>query len=68
MKYNMKKNLTMNDEIKLKSVTKNDYKFLFELLAQRDPRANISHREMPTYQRHIRFVKSKPYAKQKSNI
>lgn len=59
----MKKNLTMSDEIKLKPVTKNDYEFLFEILAQRDPRANISHRKMPTYQQHVRFVKSRPYAK-----
>jgi len=53
----------MNNTIKLKLVTKNDYKFLFDLLAQRDPRANISHRKMPTYEQHVKFVRTKPYAK-----
>jgi len=49
--------------IKLKIVTKSDYLFLYELLKERDSRANISHRKMPTYKEHINFVKSKPYSK-----
>lgn len=53
----------MDNALRLKPVTKNDYRFLFDLLSQRDPRANISHRKMPTYQQHVRFVRSKPYAK-----
>jgi len=53
----------MSDKVTLKSVTKNDYVFLFDLLTHRDPRANISHVKMPTFQQHVRFVKSKPYAK-----
>lgn len=53
----------MNNKIKLKLVTKNDYEFLYKLLAQRDSHANISHRKMPTYQQHVKFVRSKPYAK-----
>ncbi len=35
--------------ISLKSVTNSDVKFLFDLLKERDPRVNISHRKMPTY-------------------
>lgn len=35
--------------------------FLYDLLAERDPIANISHREMPTPEQHLNFVKSMPY-------
>jgi len=49
--------------ISLKSVTNSDVKFLFDLLKERDPRANISHRKMPTYSQHTKFIKSKPYSK-----
>ena len=49
--------------ISLKSVTNSDAKFLFDLLKERDPRANISHRKMPTYSQHTKFIKSKPYSK-----
>ena len=49
--------------IKLKTVTKSDHLFLYELLRERDPRANISHRKMPTYREHVKFVMSKPYSK-----
>ena len=49
-----------------------DFRFLFNLLEQRDNRSNISHKKMPTYSEHIKFVKSKPYSKwyiiQKSKI
>lgn len=36
-------------------------KFLYELLKERDPIANISHREMPPFEYHARFVDSHPY-------
>ena len=49
--------------ISLKSVTNSDVKFLFDLLKERDPRANISHSKMPTYSQHTKFIKSKPYSK-----
>jgi RimJ/RimL family protein N-acetyltransferase len=49
--------------IKLKEVTKPDCRFLYDLLKQRDPRSNISHKKMPTYQDHVKFVLSKPYSK-----
>jgi RimJ/RimL family protein N-acetyltransferase len=49
--------------ISLKSVTNSDTKFLFDLLKEREPRVNISHKKMPTYNEHIKFIKSKPYSK-----
>jgi RimJ/RimL family protein N-acetyltransferase len=49
--------------IGLKSVTNFDVKFLFDLLKERDHRVNISHRKMPTYSQHTKFIKSKPYSK-----
>ena len=48
-------------EIKLKNIPKNDFRFLYELLSERDSVANISHKKMPTYDEHVRFVTSKPY-------
>ena len=50
----------MKKEIFLKKVTKNDFDFLYELLKSRDPRTNISHKSMPSFEEHIKFVKSKP--------
>lgn len=35
---------------------------LWELLAERDPIANISHKQMPTMEQHLEFIRSKPYA------
>lgn len=49
------------DNIKLVKVKKSDYEFLYELLKKRDPRANISHRKIPTYEEHQKFVTSNPY-------
>jgi len=52
-----------NHIISLKPVTKSDYRFLYDLLRERDPRANISHKKMPSYEKHIEFVSSRPYSK-----
>ena len=52
-----------SSEIFLKSVTMSDAKFLFDLLQERDTRANISHKKMPSYDEHVHFIKSKPYTK-----
>ena len=49
--------------ITLKTVTKSDSKFLFDLLKERNPKANISHKKMPSYDEHVDFIKSKPYTK-----
>ena len=53
----------MKDKITLKPVTENDYEFLYKLLSERNPSVNISHKKMPTYKQHIKFVKSNPYSK-----
>ena len=53
----------MTDIVKLESVKKSDYRFLYVLLSQRKSLANISHKRMPTFGEHIRFVKSRPYSK-----
>jgi RimJ/RimL family protein N-acetyltransferase len=49
--------------LKLKNVSKTDCPFLYELLKQRDSHVNISHKKMPTYDEHVKFVMSKPYSK-----
>lgn len=49
--------------VKLKSVSKFDFSFLYELLLERDQKVNISHKKMPTYKQHVRFMNSKPYLK-----
>lgn len=36
-------------------------RFLYKLLAERKPHQNISHKEMPSYDDHVKFVRSKPY-------
>ncbi len=50
-------------KISLKPVRKTDCPFLYEMLLERDDRVNISHRKMPTYSQHVKFVMSKPYSK-----
>jgi hypothetical protein len=52
-----------NNQIVLKLVSNSDYRFLYNLLKERDSRANISHKKMPTYNEHLKFIKSKPYTK-----
>jgi RimJ/RimL family protein N-acetyltransferase len=34
---------------------------LYQLLKEREPNENISHREMPTLDQHLQFVLSRPY-------
>ena len=53
--------LGMDSNIKLNQVTKNDTLFLYDLLKNKDPNANISHKKMPSYDEHVKFVMSKPY-------
>ena len=50
-------------KLKIISVSSEDVKFLYELLIERDPKANISHKKMPTFQEHTKFVDSRPYKK-----
>jgi hypothetical protein len=49
--------------INLRSVDKLDIKFLYNQLKERDPKINISHKKMPTYTEHSKFVLSKPYSR-----
>ncbi|EGG41211.1 hypothetical protein Nlim_2020 [Candidatus Nitrosarchaeum limnium SFB1] len=49
--------------IRLRNVNQSDFRFLYNLLKERDPNMNISHKKMPTYSEHVKFVKSKPYTK-----
>lgn len=49
--------------VTLKSISKSDLPFLYGLLKQRKPHVNISHKKMPTYNQHVKFVMSKPYSK-----
>lgn len=53
----------MKEHIVLNPVKKTDHIFLYELLSQRKSLVNISHKRMPTWEEHVKFVKSKPYAK-----
>jgi RimJ/RimL family protein N-acetyltransferase len=34
---------------------------LYELLGERDETVNISHKAMPSFDEHVRFIQSKPY-------
>jgi len=49
--------------IRLRNVNQSDFRFLYNLLKERNPNMNISHKKMPTYSEHVKFVKSKPYTK-----
>lgn len=49
--------------LKLVSVyqEKSSSELLYRLLKERSPKTNISHRKMPAWREHVRFVRSKPY-------
>lgn len=49
--------------VRLKQVTPDDYRFLYELLEERPDYANISHHAMPGWDAHVRFCDSQPYEK-----
>ncbi len=42
-------------------VRRYDAEFLWELLAERKPHQNISHRKMPTWNEHLNFILNHPY-------
>lgn len=48
--------------IRFRKVKISDVGFLYELLMQRDPNTNISHKKMPTFLQHKKFVESNPYS------
>jgi L-amino acid N-acyltransferase YncA len=51
------------EDLKFKIVTKADVRFLYNQLKERDSKINISHKKMPSYNEHAKFVSSKPYSK-----
>ena len=55
--------VNMDLDVKLKPVTRSDIRFLYNQLKERDPTINISHKKMPGYTEHSKFVLSKPYSK-----
>ena len=55
--------MEISDSVYLQLVSKKDHQFLYDLLKERKPTTNISHRKMPTYNDHVKFVLSKPYSK-----
>jgi RimJ/RimL family protein N-acetyltransferase len=57
------KKTMLDDEIKFKEVDKSDIKFLYQHLKERDPITRISHKKMPTFVQHEKFVLSHPYTK-----
>jgi len=50
-------------DLKLRKIEDSDFNFLYKLLKERNPKENISHKQMPSYQQHVKFIKSKPYQK-----
>ena len=50
-------------QIELVNIKKSDIEFLYDLLENRDSRTNISHKKMPSFEQHVKFVSSKPYQK-----
>lgn len=49
-------------ELKILSPTADVCAFLYGMLRDRPPEANISHRNMPSYDDHCRFVQNHPYS------
>lgn len=47
--------------IEFKYVTEDDHEFLYDLLIARPLYANISHKRLPGYEKHCKFVRSNPY-------
>jgi len=51
------------NKISLKLVNNSDHEFLYDLLKNRNPDFNISHKKMPSFKEHVKFVNSNPYSK-----
>lgn len=47
--------------MEFRDVTEQDAPILYKLLQQRSDYVNISHRSMPSYANHIRFIRNNPY-------
>ena len=53
----------MSEKVNFLIIKEIDHNFLYKLLLQRKEIVNISHKNMPTYEEHVEFVKSDPYSK-----
>ena len=53
----------MTDNLKLLPINEKDYEFLYKLLLERKQITFISHKKMPTYEEHVKFIESEPYSK-----
>ena len=53
----------MTDNLKLLPINEKDYEFLYKLLSERNQITFISHKKMPTYEEHVKFIESEPYSK-----
>ena len=51
----------MDLDVKLKPVKRSDIRFLYNQLKERDSTINISHKKIPSYAEHSKFVLSRPY-------
>ena len=47
--------------LSLRNVVENDAQLLYELLKERTPAQSISHKKMPTFFEHLKYMKTKPY-------
>ena len=45
--------------VKLKEVTEENADFLYEMLKERDSTINVTHKELPSFNKHLEFIKSK---------
>ena len=54
-------NSNVQQKITLKKVDLSDLRILYKLLKMRNPDTNISHKKMPTFSEHKKFVLSNPY-------
>ena len=48
--------------IELLNICENDFKFLYEMLEERELIQNITHKKIPSYNEHVNFIKSNPYS------
>ena len=48
--------------LSFKSVEESNAEFLYDLLKERTGTVNISHKSLPSWEEHKKFIKSKPYA------
>ena len=51
----------IKDLVKLRSVDEIDAEFLYDMLKERDSTVNVTHKKLPTFTEHLKFIKSSPY-------